>query len=87
LAQSNLFVQILANVADRPVSVNVEYEAAAVGAAMCAAAGTGLYPDLRAAAKEMTRARTVEPQAEWVSRYKAIYRRWVKTLPQMAALR
>lgn len=87
LAHSLLFAQILAAVANVPIKLSQVREASALGAAMCAAVGAGVYPDLRAAAACMAHGVTVEPQAQPVSRYKGLYRKWLKMAPKAEALR
>ena len=46
LARSRVLPQMLADVLDRPVLLPKLTEVSALGAAMCAAAGAGLYPSL-----------------------------------------
>ena len=54
---SPLFMQILADVFEIPASRTVGSSGASLGAAICAAATAGLYPDIEAAAASMTRGR------------------------------
>jgi sugar (pentulose or hexulose) kinase len=61
-SQSRLWMQIHADVIGRPLRVLAQRLPVALGAAMCAAAGAGLAPDLRRAAAAMSRiADTIEP--------------------------
>jgi autoinducer 2 (AI-2) kinase len=78
LARSALFAQILADVANAPLRVAAEADAAALGASMCAAVGAGAYADWRAAAAAMARATTVEPDAERARKQQSLYRKWIK---------
>jgi len=54
---SPLFMQIFADVFGLPASRCIEAGGASLGAAICAAAATGLYPDIETATREMTPAR------------------------------
>jgi sugar (pentulose or hexulose) kinase len=56
-AQSRLFMQIFADVFGIRASRSVENGGASLGAAICAAAAAGLYPDIEAAAARMTHER------------------------------
>lgn len=87
VAQSDLFVRILATVANTTVRAAEEREAAALGAAICAAVGAGVFPDLRTASGMMARTLTVEPEVQLVSNYKGLYNKWLKMNTQVEALR
>jgi autoinducer 2 (AI-2) kinase len=51
-----------------------------LGAAMCAALGAGVYPDLTTAAARMADCEeVVEPDPTVRGRYKSLYKRWLKT--------
>jgi len=54
-AQSERWLQIIADVTGKPVYRAVVTDAAALGAGILAATGVGLFTDVRAAAKAMTR--------------------------------
>lgn len=56
-ATSPLFMRIFADVFGVPASRSVGSGGASLGAAICAAAGTGIYPDVETAAEQMTRRR------------------------------
>jgi sugar (pentulose or hexulose) kinase len=80
LAQSRPLVQILSDVLGRPVISFQTPQVTACGAAMCAAAGAGLYANLEAAARAMQpQARAVEPDEENFRRYAEYYDRWMHT--------
>jgi sugar (pentulose or hexulose) kinase len=53
-ATSRLFVQIFADAFDLPASRSTEQGGASLGAAICAAVGTGVHPDFETAVREMT---------------------------------
>jgi FGGY-family pentulose kinase len=60
--RSDLWMQLHADVADVPVSIPREPEGPVLGAAMLAAVGAGIHPDLQTAAAEMVHVeRTVDP--------------------------
>lgn len=54
-ARSSLMMQIVADVFDRPVQRSAVPDAAGLGAAICAAVGHGVHPDVEAAVEAMTR--------------------------------
>jgi sugar (pentulose or hexulose) kinase len=56
-AASPLFMQIFADVFGLPASRSTEAGGASLGAAICAAAATGLYSDIETAARQMTKGR------------------------------
>ena len=79
--RSELWVQLHADVANVPVSIPREPEGPVLGAAMLAAVGAGVHPDLQSAAAEMVHVeRTIEPDpgrhaeyAFYVDRYSELY--------------
>jgi len=87
LAHSNLFVQITADVCQRPVRVPVVREASCVGAAICAAVGAGIHHDLPSAAEAMAHwEKTVEPNRTTGRAYKGLYRKWTRLFEQARGL-
>ena len=56
-AASPLFMRIFADVFGIPASRSVGSGGASLGAAICAAAATGIYPDIETAAAKMTQRR------------------------------
>jgi autoinducer 2 (AI-2) kinase len=77
IARSDLFAQILSNVSSTTVAVPATTEASALGAAMCAAVGSGVYDDLGSASRAMTQTeRTFSPRAEHGSTYRQLFGSW-----------
>lgn len=71
--RSRLFSQILADVLERPLELCVEPEISALGAAVVAMVGLGVYPDLPTAAAAMTRfGDTVHPDPTVGSTYERL---------------
>jgi sugar (pentulose or hexulose) kinase len=79
LSRSSVFNQIVSDVCEIPVRLPAVHESSAVGAAMCAAVGTGIYADLRGAVRGMSRCgEFLEPQRTLRSTYRTLYKRWLK---------
>ena len=77
LSRSPLFTQLLADVLDRPVAVGATSEASALGAALCAGVGAGVFDDLRAAADALVQIdREHAPATGERDRYADLYPRW-----------
>lgn len=76
MSRSATFVRLLADVIGRPVCVGEVAEASALGAAMCAAVGAGIYGSLPEARAMATPMRRVEPDLSIVADYQDFYRRW-----------
>ena len=78
-ASSPLFMKIFADVFGIPASRSVADGGASLGAAICAAAAVGVYPDLETAAERMTKQReSFAPDRENA----AVYRRLNETVYQ-----
>ena len=76
-SRSDLMMQIVADVFDRPALRTTVTDAAGVGAAICAAVGLGVHPDWATAADAMTTVeRTFEPRSAEVATYAEIGRRY-----------
>jgi xylulokinase len=75
-ARSALWCQVIADVTGKSVSRATTSEAAALGAAILAAAGTGLHPDVRTAVRAMTGldSRVFNPIPERHAFYERLYR-------------
>jgi sugar (pentulose or hexulose) kinase len=81
LSKSNSLVQILSSVLNMPVTCFESHEVTASGAAMCAATGAGIYPDLIEAMKRMQpEPRVVEPDSQTTQEYHPIYEKWLYTM-------
>jgi sugar (pentulose or hexulose) kinase len=75
-SQSDAAMQITADVFGLPAERPALYEASGLGAAIVAAVGLKLHPDLATAVAAMTRVgRVFEPRPDAVALYDAIYRR------------
>lgn len=76
-SQGLLWPQVLADVLGRPVRVPVVKESAAVGAAICAGVGVGIYADPGEVARTgLEFESTFHPQPEAVDAYEALYENW-----------
>lgn len=76
-AKSPLWCQILADTLDLPVKVPVVKEATALGAALLAGHGVGIYPDLAECAKDLTKIeREFTPNAKHYEIYREMYTVW-----------
>lgn len=86
--RSALWMQILADVAGRSISITEVPDAVTLGSAICAAVGAGCYPDLRAGAAAMVRpARTIEPDPSTRAVYEEGYLRYIATYEALHAVR
>jgi FGGY-family pentulose kinase len=86
-AKSRLWLQIHADVLQRPIYVPKDSEACALGSAMIAAVHSGHYPDLDAAAQNMVQiAGVIEPRGESKNAYDAYYARYLSTYPALRDL-
>jgi autoinducer-2 kinase len=78
-AKGTLWPQIVADTLGVPVRIPVVKESTALGAAIYAGVGAGLYAEAPAAAGELVRfERTVEPQPAAVAAYSALYEQWLE---------
>ena len=72
--QNSLFLQIKASAMGRPLTVVGEPEATGLGAALLGGIAAGFWPGLDAALADIVQDRkTVEPVADWVRHYEALY--------------
>jgi len=77
-AKNAFLLQLMANIIGKPVQVPSTPEAALLGAAILAGVGSGVYNDVRAAQKQAVHIRQrLEPQAEDVRHYQAVYRKYL----------
>ncbi|MDQ3507781.1 MAG: FGGY family carbohydrate kinase [Actinomycetota bacterium] len=86
-AKSGLWMQMHADVSNLPISFTKVSEGPVLGAAMLAAVGAGIYPDVQTASANMVHTeRTIEPNAEAHEEYKFYMDRYVETYPKMRDL-
>ncbi len=75
--RSPLFVQTIADALGRPVALPRAQEVTALGAAICAAVGAGVYRTIDEAVQRMTGlGAPVQPRPEAAETYRALYPRW-----------
>jgi autoinducer-2 kinase len=78
-AKGTLWPQILADTLGRPVRIPVVKESTALGAALYAGVGAGLYDDaLEAAAQRARFERTFAPRPDATAVYRELYERWAE---------
>jgi ribulose kinase len=86
-ARSSLWMQIHADVLDRPLLRLPATQPVTLGAAMCAAVGAGAYPDLPAAATAMTSARPGwRPDPDRHRAYEPLYASYLHRLAAFSSL-
>lgn len=79
MTRSALWTQVLSDVTDKPVKVPLTCEVSALGAAVCAGAGAGVYPDLVSGAKAVACAASERTPDEHAQRYQALFAGWKDT--------
>jgi autoinducer-2 kinase len=86
-AKGRLWPQVIADVLGLPVSVPAVTESSALGAALCAGRGAGIYSGLtELEATLRQRAVTFEPQPAAVAAYHDSYARWQQIYPRLLEL-
>jgi autoinducer 2 (AI-2) kinase len=76
-SKGHLWPQVIADVLGVAVKVPVVKESTALGAALCAGVGAGLFADLAATASEVVRfERTFQPDAAASMAYQSLYEHW-----------
>lgn len=77
-ARSAVWSQMVADVTGRPVEVPDATESTALGCALCAGVGAGVWSSLEEAARQAAshQRRTLAPAPEAVAAYDALYRDW-----------
>jgi autoinducer 2 (AI-2) kinase len=86
-AKGALWPQVIADVLGLPVQVPAVTESSALGAALCAGRGAGLYSSLTDLEGELRkRAATFEPDPAAVSAYHDSYAAWRQLYPRMLGL-
>jgi len=77
LSRNAFFTQLVSDVLERPVGVAAAPEATALGAAICAGVGAGIFDDLADGAARMARvARICAPRDEAATAYQELYAGW-----------
>jgi autoinducer 2 (AI-2) kinase len=86
-AKGSLWPQIVADILGVTVTIPEVKESTALGAAMFAGIGAGVYPDLPSAAERLVRLeRSVEPDRAAVAQYDSHYARWRETYARILEL-
>lgn len=81
-AKSPLWCQIVADVTGKPVKVPVVKEATALGAAILAGYGVGLYPSIEEGVRQTVKwDQRFEPRLETAPVYEELYQTWRKVYP------
>jgi len=75
-AKGELWPRILADVLDAPVRIPVVKESSALGAAVCAGVGAGLYGSLADAVSLARFESRIEPDGATAARYRELYDQW-----------
>jgi ribulokinase len=85
--KSDLWMQMHADVSNLPISFTMVGDAPALGSAILAAVGAGIYPDVQVAAKNMVHVeRTIEPDPQRHEEYRFYVDKYVETYPKMKDL-
>jgi autoinducer 2 (AI-2) kinase len=78
-AKGELWPQIVADALGLPVKIPLIKESTALGAALYAGVGAGLFDDAAVVARDLVRfERTCEPQPEAQAAYDRLYRQWAQ---------
>ncbi len=86
-AGSYLWVQIHFDATNVPISLTRVGDAPALGSAMLAAVGAGIYPDIQTAANNMVHVeRQIEPDQSHHDEYRFNVDKYVQTYPKMKEL-
>jgi autoinducer-2 kinase len=77
-AKGKLWPQIVADTLGIPIRIPVVKESTALGAAICAGVGAGLYEDSQSAAGRLVELeRTIEPEGSNAATYRQLYEQWL----------
>lgn len=86
-AKSDLWMQMHADVSNVPIAFTRVSEGPVLGAAMLAAVGAGIYPDVPSASSNMVHIeRSIEPNPEAHAEYQFYMDRYLETYPRMKDL-
>jgi autoinducer 2 (AI-2) kinase len=81
-SKGSLWCQILADVLQIPVHTRVVKEATALGAAICAGVGIGLYSGFSEAVEQVVKEeRVYQPDNQKAAIYQDLYERWLAAYP------
>ncbi|MCD6351614.1 MAG: hypothetical protein J7M26_05800 [Armatimonadetes bacterium] len=82
--RSELWLQIHADVCQTPLYTTAVPEATALGTALCAAVGAGLFEDMAGAAERMVKVtRTIEPDPDKAEVYDFYFDKYLRTYPAL----
>jgi sugar (pentulose or hexulose) kinase/phosphoglycerate dehydrogenase-like enzyme/ribulose-5-phosphate 4-epimerase/fuculose-1-phosphate aldolase len=77
MSRSDVFAQLVCDVVDLPITVGATREATAMGAAICAGVGAGVFSDLAEGARHLGRqTRVLQPDGERARTYQEVYDGW-----------
>jgi FGGY-family pentulose kinase len=86
--RSPLWLQIHADVSNLPLTLTKVSDAPALGCAILAAAGAGIYPDIQTAADKMVQVSgVIEPNSEKHKEYQLFYENYKQTYQTVSILR
>ena len=86
--RSPLWLQIHADVSNLPLTLTKVSDAPALGCAILAAAGAGIYPDIQTAADKMVQVSgVIEPNSEKHKEYQPFYENYKQTYQTVSILR
>ena len=85
MSRSAFWSQLLADVLGRPIQVSEVPEASALGAAICAGVGAGVFRDLAEGSERVARTRPVAPEEEAGRVYAGVYAGWRELRAAQAA--
>ena len=86
-SQSSLWVDILASVMNLPIVVPLYKEGTAVGAAICAGVGAGVYGDFQQGMTALVKPdRVAEPHADIVDQYNTLFEKWMQVRDVLAQI-
>jgi sugar (pentulose or hexulose) kinase/phosphoglycerate dehydrogenase-like enzyme/ribulose-5-phosphate 4-epimerase/fuculose-1-phosphate aldolase/putative sterol carrier protein len=86
MSRSDVFAQLVCDVVNLPVTVGATREATALGAAICAGVGAGVFSDLADGAQRLGRqTRVLQPDVERARTYQEVYDGWQRLRAARAA--
>ena len=85
-ARSKFWVQMQADILGIPVLVSKNEEATALGAAVCAGVGVGIFADLDGGGDAVSAFTTIDPQPKKQAEYEPHYQRWLRLFEMRSQL-